>query len=67
MKNRKITPDSVLSTQKNLSNEFIVDYILNKEYAVFSEDYDITINMINGMYPNFRKFDIESYLKNKNK
>lgn len=57
MEKGRISPYKVLKTQKNLSNEFIVYYILNEKYAVFREDYDITINKVVGLFPNFANFD----------
>lgn len=56
MEKGTITPYYVLCFQKDLSNEFIVKYILNKKYAVFREDRDITINKIIEYFPNFDKF-----------
>jgi hypothetical protein len=67
MENRRITPYMVLNHQNNLSNEFIFDYILNEKYAIFDNDYDITLNIVIGIYPNFAKFDIQEYIKNKKK
>lgn len=57
MKNGSITPYKVFSTQKNLSNEFIIEYILNEDYAIFVEDYDITINKVICKFPNFINFN----------
>jgi hypothetical protein len=48
-----LSPSSILKTQHNLSNEFISKYILNKEYFIFREDYEITINDIVNKYPKF--------------
>jgi hypothetical protein len=48
-----LSPSSILETQNNLSNEFISQYILNKKYFIFREDYEITINDIVNKYPNF--------------
>jgi len=63
MENGTISPYLVLKTQKNLSNEFIVEYILNEKYAVFREDYDITINKVVGLFPNFANFNPRTYYK----
>lgn len=65
MEKGTLCPYSVLKTQKDLSNEFIVEYILNEKYAVFREDYDITINKIIGLFPNFAYFDPKKYHKTK--
>lgn len=67
MEQKRISPYIVLIHQNNLSNEFIFEYILNEDYAIFSTDYDITINKVIGIYPNFAKFDIQAYLKNNKK
>jgi len=56
----KLTPNMVLIHQKKLSNEFIFKYILNEKYAVFNKDFDITINKIIGLHPNFANFDIKN-------
>lgn len=61
MDNGTICPYAVLKTQKDLSNEFIVEYILNEKYAVFREDFDITINKVIGLFPNFANFDYKTY------
>lgn len=63
MERRTITPYNVFKTQKNLSNNFIVEYILNEDYAVFMEDYNITVNTIIGKFPNFANFDLNTYKK----
>lgn len=65
MERGTITPYQVYRTQKNLSNEFIVEYILNENYATFMEDYDITINKIIGKFPNFAYFDPKTYRSKK--
>lgn len=56
-----ITQYQVFRTQKNLSNEFIVEYILNEDYGKFTEDSDITINKIIGKFPNFAYFNPKTY------
>jgi hypothetical protein len=66
MEQGKITPNMVLKHQKNLSNEFIFEYIINEKYAIFMKDYDITINKVIGLHPNFANFNINEYIKNKN-
>jgi len=66
MKQGKITPNMVLRHQKKLSNEFIFEYILNEKYAIFRNDYDITINKVIGLFPDFANFDLDAYIKNKN-
>lgn len=58
---RALTPYKVFQTQKNLSNEFIIEYILNEEDM---EDHDITLNKLVGKFPNFAYFDPKTY-KNK--
>lgn len=63
MEEGTISPYSVLKTQKDLSNEFIVEYILNEKYAVFREDRDITINKVIGLFPNFANFNPKTYYK----
>lgn len=65
MENGNLSPYMVLKYQINLSNEFIFEYILNEKYAVFRNDYDITINKVIGIHPNFAKFDIKEYLSKK--
>lgn len=65
MEKGTICPNFILKTQKDLSNEFIVEYILNEKYAVFREDYDITINKVIGLFPNFANFDPKTYKRNK--
>lgn len=60
-----ITQYQVFRTQKNLSNEFIVEYILNEDYGKFIEDYDITINKIIGKFPNFAYFNPKTYKSKK--
>ena len=63
MKRGTLTPYQVYRTQKNLSNEFIVEYILNGDYGESLKDYDITINKIIGKFPNFAYFDPKTYRK----
>lgn len=63
MEKGTLTPYMVFKTQKNLSNEFIVEYILNDNYAEFMEDYDITITKVIGKFPNFANFDPKTYKK----
>ena len=63
----KLTPNMILIHQKNLSNEFIIEYILNEKYAVFNKDFDITINKVIGLHPNFANFDITKYSNDKQK
>ena len=53
----KLSPHSIIKTQDNLSNNFIVKYILNKKYAIFREDYNITLQDILIYQPNFAKFN----------
>jgi len=65
IKRGTLTQYQVYRTQKNLSNEFIVDYILNEDYGEFLEDYDITINKIIGKFPNFAYFDPKTYRSKK--
>jgi hypothetical protein len=65
MERGTLSPYQVYRTQKNLSNEFIVEYILNENYATFMEDYDITINKIIGKFPNFAYFDPKTYRSKK--
>lgn len=57
MERGTLTPYKVFTTQKNLSNEFILEYILNEDYAVFLEDFDITINNVICKFPNFANFN----------
>jgi len=52
----KLSPHSILITQKNLSNEFITNYVLDPKYAIFREDYDITLPEILKYHPNFAKY-----------
>jgi len=54
----KLSPHSILTTQNNLSNHFIWNYILNTKYAIFREDNDITLQEILKYYPNFKKTNI---------
>jgi hypothetical protein len=61
MERGTLTPYKVFSTQKNLSNEFIIEYILNEDYAVFLEDFDITINKVIGKFHNFVNFNPKTY------
>ena len=65
MERGTIYPYTVLKTQKNLSNEFIVEYILNEKYAVFREDFDITINKVIGLFPNFANYEPKPNVVNK--
>lgn len=65
MRRRSLTPYQVFRTQKNLSNEFIVEYILNKDYTEFMEDTDITINKVIGKFPNFAFFNPKTYKSKK--
>ncbi len=65
MEKGNLSPYMVMKHQYNLSNEFIFEYILNEKYAVFREDFDITINKIIGFFPDFAKFNIKEYLQNK--
>lgn len=65
MEKGTLTPYQVYRTQKNLSNEFIVEYILNENYTTFMEDHDITINKIIGKFPNFANFDPKTYRSKK--
>lgn len=67
MEHGTITPYMVLKYQKNLSNEFIFDYILNKKYMKFKKDFDITLNKIISIYPDFGKFNIKAHLELINK
>jgi hypothetical protein len=60
MEKGRISPYKVFKTQQNLSNEFIVYYILNEKYAIFREDYDITINKVVGLFPNFANFNLKT-------
>ena len=46
-------PSIILKTQKNLSDKFIIKYILSEDYAKIREDYDITINDLSNYFPNF--------------
>ena len=64
MKRGTLTPYQVYRTQKNLSNEFIVEYILSGHYGESLKDYDITINKIIGKFPNFAYFDPKTYHQN---
>ena len=63
MERGTLTPYQVYRTQKNLSNEFIVEYILNENYGVSIKENDITINKIIGKFPNFAYFDPKTYRK----
>jgi hypothetical protein len=49
-----LSQHTILTTQNNLSNEFIWKYILNSKYNKFKEDNDITIYDILAFYPNFK-------------
>lgn len=60
-----LTPYQVYRTQKNLSNEFIIEYLLNKDYGETLKDNDITINKIIGKFPNFAYFDPKTYRSKK--
>ena len=60
MEKGTLSPYMVLTKQINLSNKFIFEYILNENYAVFIEDFDITINEVIGYFPDFANFDITS-------
>ena len=60
-----LSPYQVYRTQKNLSNEFIVEYILNEKYGVSIKENDITINKIIGKFPNFAYFDPKTYRSKK--
>ena len=53
-----LSPYSLLTTQKKLSNEFIFNFILNPKYYVFREDEEITIHDILRYHPNFSKYKI---------
>ncbi len=46
-------PSIIIKTQKNLTDEFIIKYILNEKYAKTREDDDITLNDLINYYPNF--------------
>ena len=46
-------PSIILKTQKKLSDDFIIKYILSEDYAQIREDYDITLNDLVNYYPNF--------------
>ena len=50
----KLSPHSILITQNNMSNEFISNYILNKKYFIFREDYELTLDDIINYHPNFK-------------
>lgn len=50
----KLSPHSILITQNNMSNEFILNYILNKKYFIFREDYELTLDDIINYHPNFK-------------
>ena len=63
MERGTLSPYQVYRTQKNLSNEFIVEYILNENYGVSIKENDITINKIIGKFPNFAYFDPKTYRK----
>lgn len=65
IKRGTLTPYQVYRTQKNLSNEFIVEYILNGDYGESLKDNDITINKIIGKFPNFAYFDPKIYRSKK--
>ena len=45
---------TILTTQKNLSNQFIIKYIIESEIILFREDDDITYNDIIKYQPHFR-------------
>ena len=51
----KLFPSVILKTQKNLSDDFIIKYILSEDYAKIREDHDITINDLSNYFPNFGK------------
>jgi hypothetical protein len=53
----KLSPHSILTTQSNLSNNFIWNYVLNKKYHIFREDRDITLQEVLNYYPDFAKFN----------
>ena len=59
--NKNITPYMILIHQKNLSNEFLFEYVLNEKYCVFKKDFDITIDKVIGLFPNFANFDPNNY------
>jgi len=50
---RNISVHTICITQKNLSKYFISNYILNKEYHVFQEDYDITLETLKIYQPQY--------------
>lgn len=55
-----LSPHSILTTQKKLSNEFISNYILNPKYAIFREDNDITLQDILRYHPDFAKYKFKN-------
>jgi len=53
----RLSLDLIMKTQKNLSNKFIDEYLLDENYATFPEDY-LTKNDIYNYQPQY-------FLKNK--
>lgn len=51
----ELFPSTILKTQKNISDDFIVKYILSEKYAKIREDREITINELSNYFPNFSK------------
>lgn len=55
----KLSPYTVLTKQKNISNEFIFKYILNEKYCIIRKDYEITIHDVIRYHPNFKNYCVE--------
>lgn len=66
MERKTLTSHKIFQTQKNLSNEFLIKYIFNNDFAEYIEDNDITLNKIIGKFPNFAYFDPKTYRSKKN-
>lgn len=49
----KLSMHSILTTQSNLSYDFMNNYVLNSKYHTFREDFDITLNEIKIYQPQY--------------
>lgn len=49
-----LSQHTIFCTQKNLTNNFIWNYLLNSKYNKFIEDGEIMMHDILAKYPNFR-------------
>lgn len=55
----KLSLYSILKTQKNISNDFIANFIINPKYSKDREDDDITLQDILKFHPNFGKYEFK--------